>query len=404
MKKLYLTELEIGSIPREIKLISYGVTDTTKGPYILDEDSAKIVLSRFKSRGLQLFFDYNHNSLDPQTPEQGESAGWFKLELRQDGIWAVDIEWTEDAKSRIADRKYKYISPVIVLDDKNRVIRLINVALTNLPATDNLSPLTLEEEIEFKEEEKKIVVNTDTNPIHLKLSGDEMKQKLAVLDETMDFLTALGMHCSKALIANAGDEDMISLIDKIHGSVQKMSVLVKDCRMQLDPNGIYNARPESYYKFSDKTEELASLSEEVKSITGAEKFDEQVMVLKAHRDSIERIETLAEMNKSLQAEIVVLKERSARVEKEELISLAIRDMKLMPKLKDWAMTLSMDQLKAYVSAAPSISIGKISDNKVVEPTTFQVQVELTESDLKMIQEHGLDKVKFLEEKRKRFGK
>ena len=58
MKKLYLTELEISSIPSEIRLISYGITETTKGPYSLDEESARLVMSKFRSRGIQLFFDY----------------------------------------------------------------------------------------------------------------------------------------------------------------------------------------------------------------------------------------------------------------------------------------------------------------------------------------------------------
>lgn len=152
MSRLILSEQLKDEAPKELLILKFGRTSTVKGEYLLDEDSAKRVLETYLSRGLDLYFDYNHLSMDPEDEEQGKAAGWFKLELREDGIWAVDITWTDKARALIEAKEYRYISPVIITDQEGRVIRLINVALCNMPATDNLSPLiSLEEEIEMTE-------------------------------------------------------------------------------------------------------------------------------------------------------------------------------------------------------------------------------------------------------------
>ena len=154
-----------------------------------------------------------------------------------------------------------------------------------------------------------------------------MKQKLKTLDGAMDYLTALAMHCTKAMVEHSGDDDMLQSIGKIHSSIQKMSANIKDYRTKLDPHGMYESRPESFYKFSEvDTTALVALSDEIKTITGREVIDEQVMVLKAHKDSLEKIEILKEENAVLHKEIVSLKEKAQKVEKVELVNQAIKEI------------------------------------------------------------------------------
>lgn len=141
MSRLILSEQLKDEAPKELLILKFGRTSTVKGDYLLDEDSAKRVLETYLSRGLDLYFDYNHLSMDPEDEDQGKAAGWFKLELREDGIWAIDITWTDKARALIEAKEYRYISPVIITDQEGRVIRLINIALCNMPATDNLEPL-----------------------------------------------------------------------------------------------------------------------------------------------------------------------------------------------------------------------------------------------------------------------
>jgi len=142
MSQLILNEVLSDKAPTEILILKYGVTSTVKGSYTFTPELGEEVLKTYKARGLDLYFDYNHLSLDPEDEEQGKAAGWFKLELRSDGLWAVDISWTDKAKALIENKEYRYISPVIITKGENsEVIRLINVSITNLPATNNLEPL-----------------------------------------------------------------------------------------------------------------------------------------------------------------------------------------------------------------------------------------------------------------------
>jgi phage I-like protein len=61
--------------------------------------------------------------------------------MRADGLWATDVRWTERAASMLKAKEYLYYSPAFLHDDDGRPTRLLNVALTNLPATRNMTPL-----------------------------------------------------------------------------------------------------------------------------------------------------------------------------------------------------------------------------------------------------------------------
>ncbi len=64
-----------------------------------------------------------------------KAAGWVRrIEAREDGIWA-DIEWTAAAATAIAAKEYRYLSPVIPHHKDGRVVMILSVALTNVPAT-----------------------------------------------------------------------------------------------------------------------------------------------------------------------------------------------------------------------------------------------------------------------------
>lgn len=126
--------------PSEFLIFAYGKTETTKGVYFFDESAATAVLKAAEDYGNRLTIDYEHQALsDP--PVQAPAAGRYRLELRADGLYAVEVEWTPDAKKYLSNKEYLYYSPAFIHDDKGRPSRLLNVALTNLPATKNMKPL-----------------------------------------------------------------------------------------------------------------------------------------------------------------------------------------------------------------------------------------------------------------------
>jgi phage I-like protein len=139
---------ESGEPPTEIRLFAMGANRTTKGTYVLDAEGGAQVMAAFAERGLDaLPFDAGHSMLAGAMahPESHKALGWFKPEMRADGLWAVDISWTPATKAALSAREYRFFSPAINFDEKTRrILRLTNVALINLPATLGQKPLVLD--------------------------------------------------------------------------------------------------------------------------------------------------------------------------------------------------------------------------------------------------------------------
>jgi hypothetical protein len=70
-----------------------------------------------------------------------DARGWCKLELRNGELWASQVTWTPDGTVRLSEKRQRYISPAFVIDDANRIVEILNIAITSMPATHNLEPL-----------------------------------------------------------------------------------------------------------------------------------------------------------------------------------------------------------------------------------------------------------------------
>lgn len=124
--------------PTEFRIFRAGENATTKGTAIFDEAAASSVLAAFEAYGNDLMIDLEHQALDASDKSREDAAdarGWFKLEVRDGELWAVDVSWTPDGTQRLKDRTQRYISPAFYMDDDGRVLELINVALVAMPAT-----------------------------------------------------------------------------------------------------------------------------------------------------------------------------------------------------------------------------------------------------------------------------
>lgn len=132
--------------PAEFLLFKQGLNETEHGAFLFDAVAAKSVMAAYKTWGIDLAIDLEHQMLaDAPSPDPGakDSRGWFKLQLRPDGsLWAVDVRWTADGLQRLTEKRQRYISPAFEADPKtNRVTKIINVAITSIPATHNTPAL-----------------------------------------------------------------------------------------------------------------------------------------------------------------------------------------------------------------------------------------------------------------------
>lgn len=128
--------------PPEFRIFPMGLVETAYGPFIFDDKSAVMVMEEYASQGNDLFVDYDHKSLEDDGPvDGGKAAGWFALEVRPDGLWAINVRWTPAASAALSAGEWRYFSPAFCCDGDRRICCLINIALTNNPATKNMTPL-----------------------------------------------------------------------------------------------------------------------------------------------------------------------------------------------------------------------------------------------------------------------
>lgn len=143
-------------LPTQIILFRFGETDTVKGKFVLDEESAAMVMAKFYDQGIdRLPFDVGHGMLPKNgrvadNPDAHKAYGWFIpaiIDTFEGGkaLAATQIQWTKAGAEALHNREFRFYSPGIYFDGATRKItKLLNVALTNLPATKNQSPLVLD--------------------------------------------------------------------------------------------------------------------------------------------------------------------------------------------------------------------------------------------------------------------
>lgn len=124
------------SPPVEFRLFRAGVNDTSKGQFIFDEAAAASVMSAYASHGKRIMLDLEHLSLDQESRAfDPNPRAWTSLEIRDGELWAVNTEWLEDGRRRLQEKLQPYVSPTFDTDNEGRVTRIVNIAMTALPAT-----------------------------------------------------------------------------------------------------------------------------------------------------------------------------------------------------------------------------------------------------------------------------
>lgn len=132
--------------PAEFLLWAFGVIDTVKGRYPFSRADGENVVAAFNDVGNRLPFFYKHLAVkdgeivDPYEERRG--AGSALLDLRDDGLWIVDIRWTDPAAAQVGEREWLYVSPEFGVDKTTKaIVELWAIALTNTPATKNAPQL-----------------------------------------------------------------------------------------------------------------------------------------------------------------------------------------------------------------------------------------------------------------------
>lgn len=153
MKKTLLAascSFDLSALSDHFVLIPEGVfrSEIDGRPYdaphwILTPERGRQIVAALNQRKIDTVIDYEHATLkSKQTGDPAPAAGWLKSAgftyIEGVGLCSTNFEWLQKAKDHIEAKEYKYISPVFLYDSTGAITTLINVALTNTPALDQL--------------------------------------------------------------------------------------------------------------------------------------------------------------------------------------------------------------------------------------------------------------------------
>lgn len=284
-----------------IQLLPYGKFRATDGRptdveawYVTDTNGADVV-ALANSQKNPLPIDYEHQILhSQQNGKEAPSAGWMEyLYFNPQGIFA-DVRWTDKAAEYIKNGEYRYISAVFAYDTNGYVRKIFHAALTNNPALDGMDEVMVAASVQLL---------------------NQQKEKPAMDKKLQAALCAL-----LALKADASEAEITEKVTALSAAKGDSPVALLDV----------------YTKLAEKEQSVAALTAQ------AGKPDPAKFV---------PVEQVA----ALQADFNALKTSVEADKKEALITAALSQGKLAPALKDWAQSLSVEALSAYLEKAPAMA-------------------------------------------------
>jgi phage I-like protein len=340
--------------PTEFRIFKKGWNATSKGKFLFDDEAAKAVLKDYQEQGNELCLDYDHKAVDPDARAgDGRAAGWFHLEVRDDGLWAVNVRWTPPAREALANREWRYFSPAFMADAKTkRVVALINVALTNIPATKHMQPLVAakkedapmktakkDKTMKAKEEEREEASDDEMDE-----DDDEEDETAAIVDEEEDD-DEDDEHEEPDGDEPDGDEDEEDDEDE-----EEMAADAAEEDGEED-----DEEDEPAPAKTKKKATRASVVAAARELTGKTRASDIIGTLRAYKHAREQVTVLSDRVRKLEKTL-----HEERVRK--LVARGIRDGKITPALRKWARNLGRQdvaQLRAYLDqAAPMVSLGR----------------------------------------------
>lgn len=281
-----------------IQLLPYGKFRATDGRptdveawYVTDTNGADVVALANNQRN-PLPIDYEHQIIHSlKNGKEAPSAGWMEYFYFTPQGIFADVRWTDKAADYIKNGEYRYISAVFAYDTDGYVRKIFHAALTNTPALDGMEEAMVAASVNLLQEES------------------QMDKKLQAA------LCALF-----SLKPDSTEAEMTAKVTALSAAKGKSDVDVLDV----------------YAKLAEKEQSVAALSTQVGKPDPA-KF------------------VPVEQVAALQADFNALKTTVEADKKEALITAALSQGKLSPALKDWAKSLSVEALSAYLEKAPAMA-------------------------------------------------
>lgn len=368
MEATLLSKIEMPNIgknaPEEILLFKWGLNRTLKGPVYLTKEGAKEIIASYEDDGRALSFDIEHKTFDPVASSQDrKSGGFFRLSIKEDGLYATDIKWVPKIAEEIKNGEWGWISPAIIKSSIGVIKKILNVALTNLPATKNIKPLLLSAENMMEKMPNETLIT-------------KVKPLKGMLSSAGDCLSS----CQYAM--EYSDGPIKEMAQKISLSLPDWIESLKKLLEEMDPEGLTS-------EYSSK-EDLEKIQEEEKSLEQEEKVLEEKEddAIGGMKDELSQLHAfclevtgknnISEIKGKLRAmrnNEKILMEKLSQSKKNEvslLVDLGIKEGKISPVEKNKFCSLSIEEVKSYLDS--SISFSNHSVKQKIEPIHSSEQV------------------------------
>jgi hypothetical protein len=136
----------VDAAPLRVLLIPWGRVESSKGDFLVDQESADLVVAAFTGQSVDIPVDYEHQTLGGEYSSPSgaaPAAAWIKSlqVVPGEGIFGR-VEWTVRGRELVAAKEYRYLSPVVgVRSSDRRIDELHSVGLTNKPAIVGMKPI-----------------------------------------------------------------------------------------------------------------------------------------------------------------------------------------------------------------------------------------------------------------------
>lgn len=294
-----LSGIDVSGVPGEIPVLPIGHVKSTRGDFEVDSRDLENIIRQFKSRRLDLVIDYEHQTLsDIQAP----AAGWIKDLYPGTNALMAKVEWTQKGRDYIANKEYRYLSPVVLVTKKDQhAVVFHSAALTNTPAIDGMFA----------------IINSDDLYI-----GDDEEEKETNYMELGKLIKLLGLE------EGATEEDVLA----------KMAEIIE--KAQENPEKNPDKKDDMEMVANKTVLDLLGLPDTAKT----EDVTAKIMSFKAG-------------DGALKSRVEQLEQQAAKRDADDLVEMALKDGKISAAQKEWATAYALSDsngFQLFVEKAPVV--------------------------------------------------
>lgn len=382
--------------PVEFRLFPLGTVETTKGTFLLTPEDAAACVKRHVEYGNELSIDYGHGVFQEADGAPQRAAGWIVgLEVRDDGLWATGVTWTPTAERMIREREQRYFSPAFMADEEGHITEILNVALTLMPATHNLTPLVASRRSGDRTpttltKRTSTMDETYVSAEELKKLADDLEKMAEGEDDEKSQLKAMAEKCRK--MAESGET-----LKKLAEDAEPEKAA--DDKDEADKASDDEKDPEKMAEDEAKKEEAKAASRVVaaaREATGHTDPSKIVGALKALVDSKASVTTLS----ARVAELEAANKKAAAESQKDRVSNLVKahavpgspKCKVTPAEVDalikWGLK-DEEALRAYIDAKPVIVAASHVAAPAAKPDRAALLASITPHEAAIIKASGL---------------